>query len=61
MRNYHLPPSRKRNLKQFKGRAMKEYVVLPKSLYRNKNEFSYWMNKSIDYVISLPSKKKKKE
>jgi TfoX/Sxy family transcriptional regulator of competence genes len=42
-----------------KGRVMKEYVVVPKSLYENKKEFSIWMNKSIDYVSSLPSKKKK--
>jgi TfoX/Sxy family transcriptional regulator of competence genes len=50
-----------KSFEPMKGRAMKEYVVLPKSLYRNKDEFSYWINKSIDYVTSLPSKKKKKE
>jgi TfoX/Sxy family transcriptional regulator of competence genes len=44
-----------------KGRAMKEYVVLPKSLYKNRNEFSFWINKSVDYVNSLPAKKKKKK
>jgi TfoX/Sxy family transcriptional regulator of competence genes len=42
-----------------KGRAMKEYVVLPKLLYENKKEFFLWMNKSISYVSSLPPKKKK--
>jgi TfoX/Sxy family transcriptional regulator of competence genes len=44
-----------------KGRAMKEYVVLPQSLYKNKKDFSHWVNKSIEYVTSLPAKKKKKK
>jgi TfoX/Sxy family transcriptional regulator of competence genes len=44
-----------------KGRVMKEYVVLPKSIYNNKKEFSLWMDRSIDYVSSLPIKKRKKK
>lgn len=43
------------------GRAMKEYVVLPKSLYGKKKTFSIWLNKSIAYVSSLPPKEKKKK
>ncbi len=43
------------------GRPMKEYVVLPKSLYKNKPKYSLWINKSIDYVSSLSPKKKKKK
>lgn len=43
-----------------KGRPMKEYVTLPKSLYKNKKQFSFWLKKSVDYICSLPPKKKKK-
>jgi TfoX/Sxy family transcriptional regulator of competence genes len=41
------------------GRAMKGYVVLPKSLYSNDKAFSEWLDKSIDYASTLPPKKKK--
>ena len=44
-----------------KGRPMKEYVVLPKSLYKNKKQYKYWLKKSIDYVTSQPPKKNKKK
>ena len=43
------------------GRAMKEYVVLPKSLYSDKKSFSKWLNKSMKYVSSLPQKEKRRE
>jgi hypothetical protein len=41
------------------GRAMKGYVVLPKSIYSNDKLFGEWLDKSIRYVSSLPPKKKK--
>jgi TfoX/Sxy family transcriptional regulator of competence genes len=42
------------------GRAMKGYVVLPKSLYSDDAAFALWLDKSIDYVSKLPPKKPKK-
>ncbi len=42
------------------GRAMKGYIVLPKTLYSDDKGFSTWLNKSIDYVSTLPVKKAKK-
>jgi len=41
------------------GRAMKGYVVLPKSVYIDDKLFGGWLNKSISFVSSLPPKKKK--
>jgi TfoX/Sxy family transcriptional regulator of competence genes len=43
------------------GRAMKGYVILPKSLYSNDKAFAEWLDKSIKYVSTLPPKKGKKE
>lgn len=43
-----------------KARPMKGYVVLPKSLYSKPSLFNEWLQKSIEYVSSLPSKQKKK-
>lgn len=42
-----------------KGRIMKEYVVLPDTLYNNPEKFQEWLNRSFQYVSSLPSKKVK--
>jgi TfoX/Sxy family transcriptional regulator of competence genes len=42
------------------GRAMKGYVVLPKSLYSNDKLFAEWLNKSMKYAATLPPKKAKK-
>ncbi|UCG70928.1 MAG: hypothetical protein JSV09_08005 [Thermoplasmata archaeon] len=42
------------------GRPMKEYIVLPKSIYNNKKSFSKWLEKSVGYVSSLPPKEKKR-
>jgi len=42
------------------GRVMKEYVVLPESLYRDKEAFRKWLKRSLAYVGGLPVKKKKK-
>jgi len=41
------------------GRAMKGYVVLPKSVYSDDELFGEWLDKSIRFVSSLPQKKKK--
>ena len=41
------------------GRAMKGYVVLPKTIYLDNKLFSEWLDKSIKYVSSLPEKGKK--
>lgn len=42
-----------------KGRIMKEYVVLPDSIYNDPEKFHEWLNRSFDYVSSLPKKKGK--
>ncbi len=42
------------------GRAMKGYVVLPKSLYLDDKTFSEWLDKSMKYAAELPPKKSKK-
>ncbi len=42
------------------GRVMKDYVVLPESLYGNKPAFAEWLRNSAEYVSSLPPKKRKK-
>jgi len=41
------------------GRAMKNYIVLPKSLYSNDKMFAEWLNRSIIYVSLLPPKQGK--
>jgi len=41
------------------GRAMKGYAVLPKIVYSDNKLFAEWLDKSITYVSSLPSKGKK--
>ncbi len=40
-----------------KDRIMKEYVVLPDSLYSNPEKFREWLDRSFGYVSSLPAKK----
>lgn len=42
------------------GKRMKEYVVLPPSVYDNSEEMRKWLNISYDYVFSLPPKERKK-
>ena len=49
------------NFEPMPGRAMKGYVVLPKSLYSDDNAFTKWLDKSIDYASSLPQKNAKKK
>jgi hypothetical protein len=43
------------------GRAMKGYVVLPKPLYSDDRLFAEYLNKSINYVSSLPPKQENKK
>lgn len=43
-----------------KGRIMKEYVVLPKSLYSDKDAFREWLIRSHAFALSIPPKPKKK-
>lgn len=40
-----------------KGRVMKEYVVLPESLYNDHEKFRELLDLSYNYVSSLPPKK----
>ena len=44
-----------------KGRVMKEYVVLPDSLYNDPEKFQELLRSSYEYVSSLPAKQKKKK
>ena len=44
-----------------KGRVMKEYVVLPDSLYNDPEKFHELLRSSYEYVSSLPQKQKKKK
>ncbi len=48
------------NFEPLPGRAMKGYVILPKSLYSNDSVFKEWLDKSIKYASALPTKKSKK-
>ena len=41
------------------GRRMKEYVLLPNVLYNNEAVFEEWLQRSYEYVSSLPPKEKK--
>jgi TfoX/Sxy family transcriptional regulator of competence genes len=41
------------------GRPMREYVVLPASLYSDPATLHDWIRRSIDYASSLPAKKPK--
>jgi TfoX/Sxy family transcriptional regulator of competence genes len=43
------------------GRAMKGYVVLPKSVYSDDKLFAEYLDKSINYVSTLPPKKVNKK
>ena len=41
------------------GRVMKEYMVLPEELYSDTETFGKWLNRSFEFVASLPPKQKK--
>jgi TfoX/Sxy family transcriptional regulator of competence genes len=43
------------------GRRMREYVLLPDSLYGNEAVFEKWLKRSFEYVSSLPPKERKKK
>jgi hypothetical protein len=43
------------------GRAMKGYVVLPKTVYSEDKLFAEWLDKSIKYASTIPPKHEKKE
>jgi TfoX/Sxy family transcriptional regulator of competence genes len=52
------------DLKHFEPRpgiVMKEYVSLPESIYKQKNAFSRLLRKSVSYVRSLPTRKKRRK
>ena len=42
-----------------KGRIMKEYIVVPRELYEDKESFREWLKRSHAFALSLPPKKKK--
>ena len=53
---------RLKGAKQFEplqGRVMREYVVVPKVLLNVPERLRVWVEKSLDYVLSLPAKPKK--
>jgi hypothetical protein len=66
-----IPNERKNDLKKqyrevgdfepMPGRVMKEYLVIPKNVYSNKEKFSRLLEVSLEYVSSLPPKIKKKK
>ena len=41
------------------GRVMREYVVVPEILFNAPKQLRAWVEKSLDYVLSLPAKTKK--
>ncbi len=43
------------------GRPMKNYMVLPKELYTNDEQFSCLLDKSMQYSAALPPKKPRKK
>lgn len=43
------------------GRPMKDYMVLPDSVYNNNELFQVWLDKSYRYAVFLPPKRKRKK
>lgn len=43
------------------GRVMREYVVLPESIYTDEEKFNVWFKRSYRFVSSLPYKEPKKK
>jgi TfoX/Sxy family transcriptional regulator of competence genes len=41
------------------GRIMKDYVMVPPSIYKSESEFQKWLKRSSNYTMSLPPKIKK--
>jgi TfoX/Sxy family transcriptional regulator of competence genes len=50
-----------REFEPMPGRAMREYVAIPESLYRDKTAFPEILNMSLKYVSNLPPKVKGKK
>lgn len=44
-----------------KGRIMKEYIVIPSTLYENKEIFRDWLKKGHSFALSLPPKASKRK
>jgi len=44
-----------------KGRIMREYLALPKEIQEDQDLLSTWLEKSYEFVSSLPPKAKKKK
>ncbi len=38
----------------------KQYIVVPESVYRAEKELAAWVERSVDYVLSLPAPKPKR-
>jgi len=49
-----------RTFEPMPGRPMREYVVVPPSLLRNRDKLSSWVQKALEYGSSLPPKSAKK-
>ncbi|MHB9022605.1 MAG: TfoX/Sxy family protein [Armatimonadota bacterium] len=41
------------------GRVMREYVVIPPAIYRSPEQFSAWLQRSMDYAKTVPPKPKR--
>jgi TfoX/Sxy family transcriptional regulator of competence genes len=41
------------------GRVMKEYMVVPETLYNDEVEFNTWLKLAYDYASKIPPKKKR--
>ena len=62
------PPEQEEVFKRYKGssnfapmpgRIMKEYIVIPEKIYKDKTKFGGLLSKSLEYTASLPPKIKK--
>lgn len=47
------------NFTPMPGRMMREYIVIPASIYDQPDEFNKWLNKAVTYVAALPAKQPK--
>jgi TfoX/Sxy family transcriptional regulator of competence genes len=43
------------------GRVMKEYMVVPETLFSDQTAFEVWLGRSYEYASKLPPKKKKQK
>lgn len=58
-RNELLKTSGARIFEPMPGRPMREYVVVPPALLKDRSKLSFWAKKALDYGSSLPPKEKK--